>query len=75
MTLNPTLVATRTQAGADGFEGVGGWGVQNLMRGEPLKLVDGGKAQRTFLYIKDAIQAVMLMIVRGEGWVGLGFRV
>ena len=45
------------------------------MRGEPLKLVDGGKAQRTFLYIKDAIQAVMLMIVRGGGWVGLGFRV
>lgn len=34
----------------------------NLMRGEPLKLVDGGKSQRTFLYIKDAIQAVMLMI-------------
>eukprot|EP00897_Mesotaenium_endlicherianum_P005877 jgi/Mesen1/5317/ME000265S04479 len=34
----------------------------NLMRGEPLKLVDGGKSQRTFVYIKDAIDAVMRMI-------------
>eukprot|EP00271_Cylindrocystis_brebissonii_P017116 TRINITY_DN4311_c0_g2_i1.p1 TRINITY_DN4311_c0_g2~~TRINITY_DN4311_c0_g2_i1.p1 ORF type:complete len:387 (-),score=69.42 TRINITY_DN4311_c0_g2_i1:28-1188(-) len=38
----------------------------NLMRGEPLKLVDGGKSQRTFLYIKDAIQAVMRMIDNPE---------
>lgn len=37
--------------------------LQNLLRGEPLKLVDGGKSQRTFLYIKDAIEAVLLMIV------------
>ncbi|KAF8395325.1 hypothetical protein HHK36_019268 [Tetracentron sinense] len=34
----------------------------NLLRGEPLKLVDGGISQRTFVYIKDAIEAVMLMI-------------
>eukprot|EP00246_Nothoceros_aenigmaticus_P011550 TRINITY_DN318_c0_g1_i1.p1 TRINITY_DN318_c0_g1~~TRINITY_DN318_c0_g1_i1.p1 ORF type:complete len:387 (-),score=68.59 TRINITY_DN318_c0_g1_i1:414-1574(-) len=38
----------------------------NLMRGEPLKLVDGGKSQRTFVYIKDAIEAVMLMIENAE---------
>ncbi|KAM7522454.1 hypothetical protein LguiA_012356 [Lonicera macranthoides] len=36
--------------------------VQNLLRGEPLKLVDGGESQRTFVYIKDAIEAVLLMI-------------
>lgn len=38
----------------------------NLMKGEPLKLVDGGKSQRTFCYIKDAIKAVMLMIENPE---------
>lgn len=37
--------------------------LQNLLRREPLKLVDGGQSQRTFVYIKDAIEAVMLMIV------------
>ena len=36
---------------------------QNLLRREPLKLVDGGESQRTFVYIKDAIEAVLLMIV------------
>ncbi|RYR42977.1 hypothetical protein Ahy_A08g039409 isoform B [Arachis hypogaea] len=34
----------------------------NLLRKEPLKLVDGGQSQRTFVYIKDAIEAVLLMI-------------
>lgn len=34
----------------------------NLMRGEPLKLVDGGESQRSFLYIKDAIDAVLRII-------------
>lgn len=34
----------------------------NLLRKEQLKLVDGGLSQRTFIYIKDAIEAVMLMI-------------
>lgn len=38
--------------------------LQNLLRREPLKLVDGGQSQRTFVYIKDAIEAVLLMIVR-----------
>lgn len=38
--------------------------LQNLMKGEPLKLVDGGLSQRTFIYIKDAIEAVQRMIVR-----------
>ncbi|KAG6778104.1 hypothetical protein POTOM_017954 [Populus tomentosa] len=33
-----------------------------LLRREPLKLVDGGESQRTFVYIKDAIEAVLLMI-------------
>ncbi|RVW54432.1 UDP-D-apiose/UDP-D-xylose synthase 2 [Vitis vinifera] len=35
---------------------------RNLLRHEPLKLVDGGQSQRTFVYIKDAIEAVLLMI-------------
>ncbi|EPS61515.1 hypothetical protein M569_13282, partial [Genlisea aurea] len=35
---------------------------QNLLRREPLKLVDGGQSKRTFIYIKDAIEAVLLMI-------------
>ncbi|KAI5057404.1 hypothetical protein GOP47_0027419 [Adiantum capillus-veneris] len=34
----------------------------NLLRGEPLKLVDGGVSQRTFVFIKDAIEAVLLTI-------------
>ncbi|XLU98644.1 hypothetical protein S245_012984, partial [Arachis hypogaea] len=34
----------------------------NLLCGELLKLVDGGRSQRTFLYIKDAIEAILLMI-------------
>ncbi|CAL9099067.1 unnamed protein product [Musa textilis] len=38
----------------------------NLLRREPLKLVDGGQSQRTFVYIKDAIEAVLLMIENPE---------
>ncbi|OMO65035.1 NAD-dependent epimerase/dehydratase [Corchorus olitorius] len=34
----------------------------NLLRGEPLKLVNGGQSQRTFVYVKDAVEAVLLMI-------------
>lgn len=37
--------------------------LQALLRHEQLKLVDGGQSQRTFIYIKDAIEAVLLMIV------------
>ncbi|KAM1203706.1 hypothetical protein ACFX15_019140 [Malus domestica] len=32
---------------------------RNLLRREPLKLVDGGQSHITFVYIKDAIKAVM----------------
>ncbi|KAJ0976788.1 hypothetical protein J5N97_012262 [Dioscorea zingiberensis] len=35
----------------------------NLLCGEAPKLVDSGQSQRTFLYIKDAMEAVLLMIV------------
>jgi len=50
--------------------------LQNLLRREPLKLVDGGQSQRTFVYIKDAIEAVVLMIVcyRLCLWLLLMFR-
>ncbi|KAK7263388.1 hypothetical protein RJT34_30977 [Clitoria ternatea] len=47
----------------------------NLLRGEPLKLVDGGQSQRTFLYIKDAIEAVSLMIDNPERANGQIFNV
>ncbi len=41
--------------------------MQNLMKGEPLKLVEGGKSQRTFIYINDAIDVVQRMIVSTSG--------
>ncbi|KAL1323468.1 hypothetical protein HN51_033801 [Arachis hypogaea] len=47
----------------------------NLLRREPLKLVDGGRSQRTFLYIKDAIEAVLLMIDNPERANGQIFNV
>ncbi|KAL6518017.1 UDP-D-apiose/UDP-D-xylose synthase 2 [Orobanche minor] len=34
----------------------------NLLKREPLKLVDGGQSQRTFVCIEDATEAVLLMI-------------
>jgi UDP-apiose/xylose synthase len=40
--------------------------LQNRLRREPLKLVDGGESQRTFVYIKDAIEAILLMIVSSD---------
>lgn len=36
-----------------------------LMNGEPLRLVDGGTAKRTFLHVDDLIQAILL-ILRNE---------
>ncbi len=33
-----------------------------LLNGEPMKLVDGGHAQRTFLHIDDAVDAVLRML-------------
>ncbi|WZZ56833.1 hypothetical protein YC2023_056940 [Brassica napus] len=47
----------------------------NLLRREPLKLVDGGESQRTFIYIKDAIEAVLLMIENPERANGRIFNV
>ncbi|XP_050899052.1 UDP-D-apiose/UDP-D-xylose synthase 2 [Lathyrus oleraceus] len=47
---------------SDGVPGVLTCFSNNLLRGEPLKLVDGGRSQRTFLYVKDAIEVVLLMI-------------
>ena len=47
--------------------------LQNLLRREPLKLVDGGESQRTFIYIKDAIEAVLLMIVSFNALKSLNF--
>jgi UDP-apiose/xylose synthase len=37
-----------------------------LMRGEPLKIVDGGKNRRCFTYIGDAIDACMRILDRPE---------
>jgi dTDP-D-glucose 4,6-dehydratase len=36
---------------------------QNLMKDEPLKLVEGGQSQQTFIYVKDTIDVVQRMIV------------
>ncbi|XP_020592881.1 UDP-D-apiose/UDP-D-xylose synthase 2-like [Phalaenopsis equestris] len=47
----------------------------NLLRREPLKLVDGGQSQRTFVYIKDAIEAVLLMIENPDRANGHTFNV
>lgn len=33
--------------------------------------MDGGQSQRTFVYIKDAIEAVLLMIVSGPSFLSL----
>ncbi|KAJ7981152.1 UDP-D-apiose/UDP-D-xylose synthase 2 [Quillaja saponaria] len=52
----PGVDGDKVRGVLDGFS-------NDLMSGEPLKLVDGGKSQRTFCYIKDAIEAVLLMIV------------
>ncbi|KAK9280672.1 hypothetical protein L1049_014370 [Liquidambar formosana] len=47
----------------------------NLLHGEPFKLVDGEQSQRTFCYIKDAIEAVLLMIENPEHANGQIFNV
>ncbi|EFJ30932.1 hypothetical protein SELMODRAFT_408703 [Selaginella moellendorffii] len=38
------------------------WLASNLLKSEPMKLVDGGQSQRTFVYVKDAIDTVMRMV-------------
>ncbi|EFJ07025.1 hypothetical protein SELMODRAFT_178068 [Selaginella moellendorffii] len=47
----------------------------NLLKSEPLKLVDGGQSQRTFVYIKDAIDAVMRMVENPQRANGYVFNV
>ena len=37
-----------------------------LLNGTPLKLVEGGSAQRTFLYIDDVVDAVLRMLERPD---------
>jgi UDP-apiose/xylose synthase len=46
-----------------------------LMRDEPLVLVDGGVAYRSFCYIEDAVEAVLRMLERPERAAGLAFNV
>ena len=46
-----------------------------LMRGEPLKLVDGGKNRRCFTYIDDAIDACMKIIERPEAAQNQAFNI
>ncbi|MCD6047461.1 MAG: arnA [Gammaproteobacteria bacterium] len=36
--------------------------VGNVMRGQPIQLVDGGKQQRCYIYVDDAIDALMRII-------------
>jgi len=38
-----------------------------LLKGEPLKLVDGGKARRAFLHVDEAVDAVLRMLAKPEG--------
>lgn len=38
-----------------------------LLRGEPLKLVDGGKARRTIVAIEEAVEAIERMLDRPDG--------
>ncbi|XP_058004109.1 UDP-D-apiose/UDP-D-xylose synthase 2 isoform X1 [Hevea brasiliensis] len=47
----------------------------NLLRGESLELVEGGHSKRTFCYIKDAIEALLLMIENPEKANGHSFNV
>jgi len=39
----------------------------NIVRGEPIKLVDGGTQKRTFTYIDDGIAALMKIIANPNG--------
>ncbi|KAF2321631.1 hypothetical protein GH714_000758 [Hevea brasiliensis] len=48
---------------------------ENLLRGESLELVEGGHSKRTFCYIKDAIEALLLMIENPEKANGHSFNV
>ena len=69
--------------GMDYLPGVDGDGLPRVMacfasaliRGESLPLVDGGRARRTFLYIDDAVDAVLRMVERPEAAAGRVFNV
>jgi nucleoside-diphosphate-sugar epimerase len=39
----------------------------HIVRGEPIKLVDGGEQKRSFTYIDDGIDALMRMIANPDG--------
>jgi nucleoside-diphosphate-sugar epimerase len=39
----------------------------HIVRGEPIKLVDGGRQQRSFTYVDDGIEALMRIIENPEG--------
>jgi nucleoside-diphosphate-sugar epimerase len=39
----------------------------HIVRGEPIKLVDGGRQKRTFTYVEDGIDALMKIIENPEG--------
>lgn len=49
--------------------------IEALMRGRPLKLVNGGRARRTFTYIDDAIDAVMAILEHREAATGEIFNI
>jgi nucleoside-diphosphate-sugar epimerase len=38
----------------------------NILRGEPIKLVDGGQQRRTFCYLDDGVQGIVKMIVNKD---------
>mmetsp|Transcript_1054 Transcript_1054/g.3708 ORF Transcript_1054/g.3708 Transcript_1054/m.3708 type:complete len:420 (+) Transcript_1054:314-1573(+) len=46
-----------------------------LMQGKPLKLVDGGEVERTFVYVKDAVEAVVKMFEQPKRSIGRVFNV
>lgn len=41
--------------------------VGNVMRGKPIRLVDGGAQQRCYVYIDDAIEALVRIIANSDG--------
>ncbi|MHC4820471.1 MAG: NAD-dependent epimerase/dehydratase family protein [Planctomycetota bacterium] len=49
--------------------------LEALLNGKPLQLVDGGDARRTFIYIEDAVDALVRMLDRPEQSVGKVFNV
>lgn len=46
-----------------------------LMSGKPMQLVDGGKNQRTFVYVKDAVEVMYKIMDMPEKSVGRIFNV